>query len=745
MSDFIEIKKKDGNDGKGSTFNGVVFTFATNIKVLELLEVRAKKTRKDADNPNKISQKVTKDKFTFNGTSITLFTGSQEFIAVSFIQEASEAVFNAKATPQMIEFRKVALSGIGADLKGIAESEKMKNVVANMSSFNSSGETKNGMQSIQEGAKPTADFSSRCRVVQLLPGAADGSADKLDGSATELTNLFKKGMKSSGNLNKAVFSFGSTSSIFNTLKKHTTLPDQKIKKETEKVLPTTITPKVLQVAKEAISDKSLGKTPADNIVQGVKKEVGNNLPKVRFAGFNYDPEGLVPGASRSGANAIAQNLGSLLGTDRVVGALGDVLQKLSGTAQGVVIPKGISVPNLIEGLDEQTGKVSLDTNVSKFLPKGELTRNVKPKTPTIVSSSPSTFKGSSSVGHNFEFVDTVDELVDELASSSRVNTLRDDAISIMVVGFVGDDLYGGPDKMNVEKLHESHLKDDKLFLIEQGLAAGLTNSVATQRADAILGDVGTSDDFGIQSHYLILTDGRIQRGRPVSKTRAADRDPYFKNGLELMFVAGGTNPVNAEQLRTFEEFLQRIYKVLPGLNVFGDNEVDQTLLGPGFDVGAFREKFDKDFQIIKDPSSDENKDLDRKTLAIVQPPKGVIAKSTVTQLQTKVNTTNPTSIAKGFETKDPKTGAEIKADIDAELANINNIIKDVNINQNDIASQIEVASTKSFAAAEKGFADLNINKKTAVKDLNVGKVDGFFKRSATKSLDVAKKIKSSLF
>ena len=738
----IQIKKKDGNDGKGSTFNGVVFTFAANIKVLELLEVRAKKTRKDADNPNKISQKITKDKFTFNGTSITLFTGSQEFIAVSFIQEASQAVFNAKATPQMIQFRKVALSGIGADLKGIAESEKMKNVVANMSSFNSFGETKNGMQSIQEGAKPAADFSSRCRVVQLMPGAADGSADKLDGSAAELTNLFKKGMKSSGNLNKAVFSFGSTSSIFNTLKKHTTLPDQKIKKETEKVLPTTITAKVLQIAKEAISDKSLGKTPADNIVQGVKKEVGNNLPKVKFAGFGLDPEGLIPGAGRSGANSLAQNLGSLLGT--LGGALGDVTQKLSGIAKGVVIPKGISVPNLIEGLDEQTGKVSLDTNVSKFIPKGELTRNVKPKTPTIVSSSPSTFKGSSSSDHNFEFVDTVDELVDELASSSRVNTLRDDAISVMVVGFVGDDLYGGPDKMNVEKLHESHLKDDKLFLIEQGLASGLTNTVATQRANAILSDVG-ADDFGIQSHYLILTDGRIQRGRPVSKTRAADRDPYFKNGLELMFVAGGTNPVNAEQLRTFEEFLQRIYKVLPGLNVFGDNEVDQTLLGPGFDVGAFREKFDKDFQIIKDPSSDENKDLDRKTLAIVQPPKSVVAKSTVTQLQTKVNTTNPTSIAKGFETKDPKTGAEIKVDIDTELGNINNAIKDLNINQNDIVSQIEAASTKSFAAAEKGFADLNINKKTAVKDLNVGKVDNFFKRSATKSLDAAKKIKSGLF
>ena len=106
--DTIEIKKKDGNDGKGSTFNGVVFTFANNINVLELVEVRTKKTREDADNPNSLSQKVSKERFIFNGTSIQLQIGSQEFIAVKFIRQVSEAEFNAKATPQMIEYRKDA-------------------------------------------------------------------------------------------------------------------------------------------------------------------------------------------------------------------------------------------------------------------------------------------------------------------------------------------------------------------------------------------------------------------------------------------------------------------------------------------------------------------------------------------------------------------------------------------------------------------------------------------------------------
>ena len=740
---LIEIKAKDGNDGAGSTFNGVVFTFASNIKILELVDVRVKKSRAAADNPNAFSQRLSKERYIFNGTSIELQVGRQEFIAVEFTREISESEFNASATPEMIQFRKVVLSGISGDLKGIAESEKMKNVVANMSSFNSAGEIKNGMKSLQEGAKPTSNFSPRVRVVQLQPGAADGSADKVDASVTALTGLFKKqNMTSSGNLNKSVFSFGSTSSIFNVLQKHTTLSDQKIKKETEKVLPSTITPKVLQVAKEAISDKSLGKTPADNITQGVKTEVSKNLKENNFAGFDFDPEGLIPGASRSGANALPHGIGKLLNIAK--DKLPKIGETLAGTAKGVVIPEGKSVPNLIEGFDSQTGKVSLDTNVGKFIPKGSLIRNVKPVTPVIVSSSPTTFKGSNSSNHKFEFIDTVDELIDELANSTRVNSLTDETIGFLVVGFTGDELYGGPNKMNVEKLHQIELKDDKEFLIEQGLASGLSATVATQRANALMEDVGLSDFYGIQAHYLILTDGRIQRGRPLGKTRAPDRDPYSKTGLELSFVAGGTNPVNGEQLRAFEELLERMYKVLPGLNVFGDNEIDSTLLGPGFDVGSFRDKFDKDFKIIEDPSSEENKDIDRKTLAIVQPPKSVIAKQSVTQLQNKINITNPTSITKAFETKDPKTGAEIKADIDTELANIGNVMNDIKTGKIDIESDIEVASTKSFAAAEKGFADLNINTKTAIKDANIGKVEDFMKLAKTNSLDIAKKIKSIL-
>ena len=51
----------------------------------------------------------------------------------------------------------------------------------------------------------------------------------------------------------------------------------------------------------------------------------------------------------------------------------------------------------------------------------------------------------------------------------------------------------------------------------------------------------------------------------------------FNNGLEISFVAGEKNPVNAEQYASFEAFLQKILKIAPALNVFGDNERPSSL------------------------------------------------------------------------------------------------------------------------------------------------------------------------
>ena len=69
-SGSIQIKRKDRNDGAGSTFDGIKFTFSPSIKVTQLTGLRVKRTRAAADDPGAISQNIFNDpsKFIFNGT-----------------------------------------------------------------------------------------------------------------------------------------------------------------------------------------------------------------------------------------------------------------------------------------------------------------------------------------------------------------------------------------------------------------------------------------------------------------------------------------------------------------------------------------------------------------------------------------------------------------------------------------------------------------------------------------------------
>ena len=68
-ADSIQIKLKDRSDSRGNTFDGVTLNFAPSIKVLEITDIRVKRTRKAADDPGAISQPIFNDpsKFIFNG------------------------------------------------------------------------------------------------------------------------------------------------------------------------------------------------------------------------------------------------------------------------------------------------------------------------------------------------------------------------------------------------------------------------------------------------------------------------------------------------------------------------------------------------------------------------------------------------------------------------------------------------------------------------------------------------------
>ena len=68
-ADSIQIKLKDRSDSRGNTFDGVTLNFAPSIKVLEITDIRVKRTRNAADDPGAISHPIFSDpsKFIFNG------------------------------------------------------------------------------------------------------------------------------------------------------------------------------------------------------------------------------------------------------------------------------------------------------------------------------------------------------------------------------------------------------------------------------------------------------------------------------------------------------------------------------------------------------------------------------------------------------------------------------------------------------------------------------------------------------
>ena len=76
---------------------------------------------------------------------------------------------------------------------------------------------------------------------------------------------------------------------------------------------------------------------------------------------------------------------------------------------------------------------------------------------------------------------------------------------------------------------------------------------------------------------MILTDGSLQRGRPIDKPRTPIAYPRFnKTGLQLTFISGGKKP-NSKQFETYDRFLKAWFAVFPDCGVYASSEVSSDL------------------------------------------------------------------------------------------------------------------------------------------------------------------------
>ena len=114
---------------------------------------------------------------------------------------------------------------------------------------------------------------------------------------------------------------------------------------------------------------------------------------------------------------------------------------------------------------------------------------------------------------------------------------------------------------------------------------------------------------GIQYHYVIRRDGRLQRGMPLDQVSDASKiRGHEQNCVDIALVGGVNVPTDADnplenlssqsftqvQMKTLELLLESFYQHMPGGQVFGHNELDVNNEDPYFDVISFVEnKFGK--------------------------------------------------------------------------------------------------------------------------------------------------------
>ena len=104
---------------------------------------------------------------------------------------------------------------------------------------------------------------------------------------------------------------------------------------------------------------------------------------------------------------------------------------------------------------------------------------------------------------------------------------------------------------------------------------------------------------GIQYHYVIRRDGRLQRGRPADKSSdASSVNSHNIRCLDIALVGGLNCPSGTEnpteyrsaqsftrvQMATLEAFLEAFYRRYPGGQVMGHNDISSLDADPYFDV-----------------------------------------------------------------------------------------------------------------------------------------------------------------
>ena len=420
-----------------------------------------------------------------------------------------------------------------------------------------------GFKSLYPFAKEGEAISKRVMPVKLTSSVGDGSLAAVATNITQLTSILGSNPAATGTLKRIVTS-GSPASLLKQMQRNLpNLSPQKLR---------TFAANVSVSPSNSIEALKPEKSPSLVSVQTASKIYKNKLKlKLNSGGFNLNPLDRFPGMGRTKQNLAAQFVGTLL--NKVGGVFGNILNGLKvfgdNPAPSITSAFGGNVKDLIEVGGSQT-------NISSYMNKGNLVNIKTPKIEYVLQDRNDFLGYATPEEYEFPFVNSTEELIKEFQSSGRgPKSENDDAIGGLFIHETRK-FTGPPEKANAKAMNDG-VKRVQLKLLTKRIKDTNTASDGKTAAETALERISIKpNDYGLNSHYVILTDGSLQRGRPIDKTRTPTGYPrFYKTGLQLTFVSGGKTP-NLKMFETYDRFLKAWFTVFPDCGVYGNNEVSST-------------------------------------------------------------------------------------------------------------------------------------------------------------------------
>lgn len=428
----------------------------------------------------------------------------------------------------------------------------------------------NGIKSLTSFAKEGELITKKIMPVKITGTAGDGSLLATTTNASELTSIFGVAPAANGTLKKIITSGAPQSLLKQMQKNFSNLSPAKIRTYASNV---SINPSTTIESLKPENNPSLVSVQTASKIYKDKLKV-----KLNNSAFNLNPFGAFPGLGRSKQNLAGQFIGTLL--NKVGSIFGSILNGLKvfgdNPSPSITSAFGGNVKDLIEVGGAQT-------NVSSYMSKGNLVNIQAPKI-TYVLQNQNDFMGyATSDDYEFTFVNSTEELITEFQKSRRgPDSVEEDAIGGLFI-HESSKFTGPPEKANAKAMHEGIKKVHFQQLTKE---IEETNSMSENKtaAETALERISIYPNrYALNSHYLILTDGSLQRGRPVDKPRSSESYPRFnKTAVQLTFLSGGKTP-NTKMFETYDRFLKAWFTVFPDCGVYGNHESSSDVINT-FDV-----------------------------------------------------------------------------------------------------------------------------------------------------------------